>query len=153
MATATTNKPAGSVEYDCRGKRATKEFEDANAAKRFYATKDKAGKNPKVVNPEAPPKKAKATKQDTTTPAKQAKPEAKPVDKPTNPPGVRKCRSKGYLAGLLVMRHGLDAGMTDAMVAELDELTGKPSPGQSRFDLAFAWHAVRGWQDLDGEAA
>ena len=99
-----------------------------------------------VLNPEAPPKKAKAT-------AKADKPEAKPVEKPTSPPGVRKCRSKGYLAGLVVMRHGLDAGVTDAMVAELNELTGKPSPTQSRFDLAFAWHVARGWQDLDGEAA
>lgn len=36
------------VEYDSRGKRVIKRFEDAYAARRFYTAKDKQGKNPKV---------------------------------------------------------------------------------------------------------
>ena len=90
MATATTTKPPVSVEYDCRGKRATKEFEDANAAKRFYATKDQLGKNPKVLETETPPKKAKAT-------AKVDKPDAK-HDK--RPHAARKARKPSVAVGL-----------------------------------------------------
>lgn len=67
--------------------------------------------------------------------------------------GVRKARTNGYLAAQVIRRHGLDAGVTPEMVTELDELSGKRSPTQSRFDLAFAWHVVRGWQDEDGGAA
>lgn len=37
-----------SVTYDCRGKRATKTFDDSYAARRFYAAKLKEGKNPNV---------------------------------------------------------------------------------------------------------
>ena len=36
--------PAVKVEYDCRGKRTTKTFKDAYAARRFYAAKLRAGK-------------------------------------------------------------------------------------------------------------
>ena len=36
------------VEYDCRGERKSKHFDDAHEARRFYAAKLKAGKNPKV---------------------------------------------------------------------------------------------------------
>lgn len=39
------------VEYDCRGKRARKWFDDGlkRPAKSFYAAKQRAGKNPRVV--------------------------------------------------------------------------------------------------------
>jgi len=40
--------PSVIVEYDCRGNRVEKRFEDPYAARRFYASKLKAGKNPKV---------------------------------------------------------------------------------------------------------
>ncbi|MDP7303438.1 MAG: hypothetical protein QGG09_10075 [Pirellulaceae bacterium] len=40
--------PAVKVEYDCRGRRATKAFDDAYTARRFYTNKLKAGKNPVV---------------------------------------------------------------------------------------------------------
>lgn len=40
--------PPVAVEYDARGKRATKQFTDCYAARRFYVAKLKAGKNPKV---------------------------------------------------------------------------------------------------------
>jgi hypothetical protein len=37
------------IEYDSRGKRVTKTFSSAYAARRFWMEKDKAGKNPKVI--------------------------------------------------------------------------------------------------------
>ena len=41
--------PRVEVEYDCRGKRKTREFgDDVFAARRFWIAKDRAGKNPKV---------------------------------------------------------------------------------------------------------
>jgi hypothetical protein len=43
--------PAVIVEYDMRGGRAQKLFTDAYLGRRFFVAKDKAGKNPKVVNP------------------------------------------------------------------------------------------------------
>ena len=43
-----TRLPSVVVEYDCRGRRATKQFDDAYAARRFYASKFKSGKNPVV---------------------------------------------------------------------------------------------------------
>ena len=36
------------VEYDCRGRRVTKVFASAYAARRFWIAKDKAGKNPQI---------------------------------------------------------------------------------------------------------
>ena len=36
------------IEYDARGKRVRKLFTDHYQARRFYAAKDKAGRNPKV---------------------------------------------------------------------------------------------------------
>jgi hypothetical protein len=54
-------------------------------------------------------------------------------DKPPAPkkpalPGVRPMRARPYLAGTIIAKHGLAAGVTDAMVAELDEAYGKPNP-------------------------
>ena len=40
--------PRIAIEFDCRGLRKTKEFDDAFEARQFFAQKDKAGKNPKV---------------------------------------------------------------------------------------------------------
>ena len=40
--------PAVIIEYDCRGKRKQKRFEDAFEARRFWVAKDRDGKNPKV---------------------------------------------------------------------------------------------------------
>jgi len=46
-------RPSGivpvTVEYTARGRRVTKTFADAYAARRFYAAKFKAGANPRVV--------------------------------------------------------------------------------------------------------
>lgn len=41
--------PPVTVEYDTRGKRTTRTFTDAYAARQFYCAKAKAGKRPRVV--------------------------------------------------------------------------------------------------------
>ena len=47
MAEISTRMPSVAVEYDCKGKRKTKECgQDVYAAKRFYQLKLKAGKHP-----------------------------------------------------------------------------------------------------------
>jgi len=45
--------PPIQVEYDCRGKRASKVFTDAYLARSFYAMKLKQNKNPQVKKVEA----------------------------------------------------------------------------------------------------
>ena len=43
-----TRSPSVLVEYDRRGERVAKRFEDGYAARRFYCSKLKQGLNPKV---------------------------------------------------------------------------------------------------------
>lgn len=41
---------AVTVEYDCRGQRKTKTFDNVYAAKSFYVSKMKDGRNPKITS-------------------------------------------------------------------------------------------------------
>jgi len=43
--------PEFDIEYDCRGKRTKKRFDDYYAGRRFYIAMCKAGRNPKVKKP------------------------------------------------------------------------------------------------------
>lgn len=137
MTAITTRLPAVTVEYDAaKGKRAKKKFDDANKAKAFYAEKEKAGKNPQVVG-EAPA--AAATPPTTATPAPAPA-------KPPKTPGVSAtARTRAYYAGLVIKRHGHAAGVTPAMVAEVDAAYGKPNAVESEICLRNAWHVVRAW--------
>ena len=149
MATKTNDAPAPApapapayVAYDwgSKGKRVTKEFADAAAADAFVAAKVKAGKNPAVVT--AAEAKAAAAKPAADPPAPKA---------PTVP-GVRAGRTRTYLAGTVVRKHGLAAGVTPAMVAELDTLYGKPNPTESRWCLKNAYHACRAYAGVAEDA-
>tara|TARA_R110002095_G_scaffold179193_2_gene156439 strand:- start:63613 stop:63822 length:210 start_codon:yes stop_codon:yes gene_type:complete len=46
------NNPTITIEYDCRGKRTTKDFACVYEARRFYFNKTKANKNPKLIKGE-----------------------------------------------------------------------------------------------------
>ena len=153
--------PTIRVEYDYRdsGERRIREFADAAKAKKFIAAKERTGKNPKTLK--APPNAQKkpnlkvtavtevdlgpaaapTTAKTDREPAKATSPRAPAV------PGVRPMRTRPYLAGKIIARHGLAAGVTDAMVAELDEAYGKPNPTESRWCLKNAWHASRGFSE------
>lgn len=49
MSSISGRMPPVAVEYDgAKGQRVTKQFADAYAARRFYAAKHRAGKNPRV---------------------------------------------------------------------------------------------------------
>lgn len=48
-----TRQPRVTVEYDCRGERKTKTFDDAFEARRFWIAKDRDGKNPRVKEAES----------------------------------------------------------------------------------------------------
>lgn len=78
-------------------------------------------------------------------------PLALPAPKPPAPVGVRAGQTRSYLAGCLVRKHGIKAGVTPAMVAELDNLYGKANPTESTFCLKAAWHAARGYAGMGPE--
>ena len=66
-------------------------------------------------------------------------------DKKTATPGVRAGRTRGYVAGQLIKKNGLDAGVTPELIAELNAEYGKPSDEMSEWLLKAAWHALRGY--------
>ena len=95
------------------------------------ATKNTATRKTTATSKDAPTKKATTAK-----PAQEA---------PSRVPGVRPGRTRPYLAGQIIAKHGLAAGVTDAMVAELDAAYGKANASESRFCLKNAHHSARGY--------
>jgi len=140
--------PPVDVEYDLRGKRARKHFEDATKAKRFYAAKDKAGKNPTVVKPEPDAEPKTETVTETLKPVSRDQEPATPA-----PAGVRPNQGRLYWAGRLLARDGIKPGITAEQVAEIDELLGTSRPIQTRFDLSAAWHVLHGYLEGLAEVA
>jgi hypothetical protein len=79
------------------------------------------------------------------------------VENPTQPglKGVKLSRSRSFLAGALLRETGLDVGVTDEMVARIDQVYQggtRANPVQTKFDLAGAWHVLKGYLEgkLDG---
>jgi hypothetical protein len=151
---AASKNPNGSkastvqVEYDygSKGERRTKEFEDPTKAKKFILAKERAGKNPKALDVEG----AAAS---TSTGERQPKTKKQPTDKKKDRvPGVRPMRTRTYLAGTIIAKHGLAAGVTEEMVAELDAAYGKPNSSESQFCLKNAFHACRGFSGVADDA-
>lgn len=90
-----------------------------------------------------------------TTPAKATAKQKATAKKPTpkpKAPGVAAKVTRPYLAGQIIKKHGLAAGVTDAMVAELDAAYGRANPTESRYRLSEAWHVARGYSGLAGDA-
>jgi len=121
-------------------------------------TKKKAGT--KIAGVDVPEKAAtKPVKKKVAPAAKPAKKEkvAKPEQETTGTPdtakapGVRVAVTRPYMAGVIIGKHGLDAGITDAMVAELNAAYGKENDGESLFALRNAWHAARGFYDQNSK--
>jgi hypothetical protein len=140
-----TRMPPVAIEYDygTKGERRTKHFEDANKAKRFFAAKDRAGKNPTVLKAEADAGGESAA---VTNDAKPAQPDTTEAKQPATP-GVKRTKTRPFLAGKIIAKHGHEVGVTDAMVAELDQMYGKANKAESQFCLRNAWHAIRGYRD------
>jgi hypothetical protein len=152
MSAISTRQPAVTVEYDTKGTRTTKDFEadKVAAARRFYTAKLNAGKNP-TVRGQAAADVAPANADAASDPEVQELADAvnNAAVGNTSPatlkiPGVdMTAKTRAYVAGLIIKRHGLDAGVTPRMVAETDKEYGHANPRQSEFMLKIAWHAAR----------
>lgn len=95
--------------------------------------------------------KAKKAAAKPKTKAKSAPKDPPPTANPDKIPGVTKKNSRPYFAGMVIAECGLENGVTEEMVARLDELYGKENPSESVFSLRNAWHAIRGYQDRMSE--
>ena len=62
-------------------------------------------------------------------------------------PGVSTTKGRPYYAGLVIAKHGLDAGVTEAMAHEVNALVGTGNTRESLFALRNAWHAIKGCCD------
>lgn len=100
---------------------------------------------------EAPAKTAKTTvaggkgveKKKAAKPPKEEKPKGPSAD------GVRFSKSRPYLAGIVVKKLGIESGVTQKHVDELNKAYGKPNDHQSWFVMRNAWHSVRGYMSGD----
>jgi hypothetical protein len=86
----------------------------------------------------------------TTTPVKDVVDEDSPEDKEDESdeesiPGVRRMWTRGYVAGQIIKKYGLEAGITEELVNEIDQLFGKTNYGQSWSVATAAWHGIRGY--------
>ena len=122
--TATTTKPA-----------------TAKNAKKKPAAQPTAETKPEPETETAPKTVATTETAKTETPVTEEK-------KPTTP-GVRAMKTRPYIAGVIIAKHGLAAGVTNEMVAELDEQYGHANPAESLFCLRNAWHSARGYVGID----
>ena len=100
---------------------------------------------PKMQTVEKPEEQKSQTVEKPEEPKTQTVEKPKPAPKKPTVPGVRAMRTRPYLAGTIVAKYGLAAGVTDAMVAELDQAYDKPNPIESRICLKNAHHAARGY--------
>lgn len=121
-------------------------------------TKNKrATSTPKATDPRTAGKTGSAAKPDSNTSIQSTKdaelmPDTVSAEAPAKdeaskpkPVGIRVARTKAFLAGVIIKRHGLAAGVTEKMVAELGELYGGNNDAdQTRANLQWAWHAARG---------
>ena len=125
--------------------------------------KEESGSNPKTArgkrNTKAKPR-IKVTASNTVdfgiNPAfanaeKREEPKAQTVPKKPTVPGVRPMRTRPYLAGRVIAKHGLEAGYNAVMVKELNEMFGRDNNIESEGRLAGAWHSVRGYLDQVAE--
>lgn len=147
------NELTVTVEYDSRGKRVTKHFEDVFAGRRWFLAKERDGKNPKVVGATPADWQAdpEATELNATVAAAQGGdvgPATLSVPKPqgVNPRAV----TRALVAGRVLARHGHAAGVTEAMVAEVDAEFGKANAVESEIHIRNAYHAIRGYFEALG---
>jgi len=99
----------------------------------------------------APAKKAKAAPAEKAKAAKKAK--AAPAPK-KGVPGIRNVEITGnrpYSCGAVFAAHGLEGGLTDKMVAEIDEACGVANERETKFAARNAFQAIRGFCEARGE--
>jgi hypothetical protein len=78
--------------------------------------------------------------------AKKAKKEKKEKpEKVASKGGIRSIENRRYMAGIILREHGLDGGVTEDMIKEVDDKYGKSNMDASRKQLVDAWHALNGY--------
>jgi hypothetical protein len=65
------------------------------------------------------------------------------------PDSVRILKSRSYCAGVVIRKHGISAGITEAMVNEVDKMHKKRNRQESMYRLRLAWHAIYGFCGLE----
>lgn len=155
MAAITDRLPPVVVIYDSRGKRATKHFEDAHAAKRFYLAKMRDGKNPAVGEGTTPSDWAvedeETAELNAAVEAAQAGDVGPAVLSVQKPQGVNpNATTRALVAGRALAKWGHARGIQPGMVAEVDAEFGKPNAVESEIHLRNAYHAIRGYFEALG---
>jgi outer membrane biosynthesis protein TonB len=110
--------------------------------KKEIPEKDEDEEDEEPKKPVAKGNAAQGKNSNKAAPKKEAK--AKEPKKASTT-GVREVVTRPYLAGQIIAKYGLAAGVTDDMVSELDDAYGKVNPAESLFTLRNAWHAIRGY--------
>ncbi len=108
------------------------------------AAKKKGKKDAKPTADEKAGKKAVKSDADAKG-KKDDKPAASDKPKTVHTPGVRETMTRPYCAGVIIKKYGLEAGVTEAMTAEVNAMYGDKNDLESRTTLKHAWHAVRGF--------
>lgn len=127
------------IRYD-NGEITAAEFKTGRKA--IVAAKAAASKPAKPAKAEKPAKPVDFSKAKAEKPAKAA---PAPVEEVTKIPRVRSTETRPFLAGQIIKEYGLEVGVTDEMIAELDRRYGTNKPRECAHILRHAWHSVRGF--------
>ncbi len=123
-------KAAAAAEREAKKAEKAKQKEEEKAKKKAEREAEREGKK-------AEREKEKADKKA----AREAERAAKKAEKKA---GVR-VNGRGYFAGQVFAKHGLEKGITDELAAEVDALYGKPNTDVSKGALKWAFDAIRGY--------
>jgi len=64
---------------------------------------------------------------------------------------VQSSPTRSFLAGVVLKRHGVETGVSEDMIQELNEMYGNQNDKQSENRLRLAWHVINGYLDEEGE--
>jgi chemotaxis protein histidine kinase CheA len=135
-AKAAKEAEAAKVKADKEAAKAVKEAEKAKKAAEAEA--EKAAKAAEKAA-------AKAAKEAERAAAKAEKATKTPKAPKSTIPGIRPVVGRPYCAGMVLKKHGLAVGITQAMIEEVDAMYGKPNQVHSRNRLADAWHVLNAY--------
>ena len=107
----------------------------------------KAGKTDEEKAAEKAAKEAEKAKKKAEREAERAKKKAEQeAAKGPQIPGVRPTKGRPYCAGVVLNKHGLEGGVTDEIVKEVDEMSGKTNMKESAAWAKIAWQVLNGYE-------
>jgi len=100
----------------------------------------------KMRAPSKASKSAKNAKVEDDVKEEESKKKSSEVEskKPKNV-GKRSIRNRRYCAGIVLREHGLEEGITEEMIQEVDAMYGDSNMVASKSQLTDAWHAINGF--------